>query len=62
MMAASSKNVPRVRLQKEIINIGVEAGCETITALGTHQHTCAVLFSAATPSFKCHYISAPINY
>lgn len=43
MMAASSKNgalTPDcVRLKKEIINIALEAGCELITALGTHQHT-----------------------
>lgn len=44
-MAASSSNGPLtpacVRLKKEIINITLEAGCELITALGTHQHTCS---------------------
>lgn len=45
MMAASSKKWPLalacVRLRKEIINIALEAGCEAITALGSHQHTCS---------------------
>lgn len=45
IMAASSSNGPLtpacVRLKKEIINITLEAGCELITALGTHQHTCS---------------------
>lgn len=42
-MGVSSKNgaltPDYVRLKKEIINIALEAGCELITALGTHQHT-----------------------
>lgn len=72
MMAASFKNGPLtsacVRLKKEIINIALEAGCEAITAVGTHQHTCSTVLCCYTfpevqmSSFKCHYISAPINY
>lgn len=72
MMAESSKNGPLapvcVRLKKEIINIALEAGSETITALGTHQHTCSTVLCCYTfpqvqmSFFKCHYISAPINY
>ncbi len=52
MMAASSKNGPLtpacVRLKKKIINIALEAGCELITALGTHQHTCSTVLCCYT--------------
>lgn len=37
-----------VRLKKEIINIALEAGCELITALGTHQHTCSTVLCCYT--------------
>lgn len=46
------KNMPVtlacVRLKKEIINIALEAGCELITALGTHQHTCSTVLCCYT--------------
>lgn len=52
IMAASSKNGPLtpacVRLKKKIINIALEAGCELITALGTHQHTCGTVLCCYT--------------
>lgn len=51
-MAASSKTGSLtsdcVRLKREIINIALEAGCELITALGTHQHTCSSVLCCYT--------------
>lgn len=38
----------RVRLKREIINIALEAGCEPITALGSHQHTCSTVLHCYT--------------
>lgn len=32
-------SLPPVGVKREIINIALGAGCELITALGTHQHT-----------------------